>query len=159
GGEVLGSPPSEGGAGGGASEAKAGGGSPAPPWYEDFLELCRFGSVLGQWTTVSSYLNDVLAGEHVSSLAAGEFQSDCLLERTAAHNEAPVSGFARQARLRRRLDTAWSLAGILRGLAGRNDPLRLNDRLARVEEQVELSAGEPNPDLPLLEKEVAEALA
>src|SRR5262249_38249261 len=53
----------------------------------------------------------------------------------------------------------WTLAGLLRGLAGRNDPLRLNNRLARLEEQVELSEGEPGPDLPQAEKEVAEALA
>jgi hypothetical protein len=112
-------------------------GSPAMPWYEDWLELCRFGSIVGQWTTFSHYFNDVLAGEHASSLAADEFQSDYLSQRTAAHLEAPVSWFARQVRLRRRLDTVWSLAAIHRALAGRNDPLRLNGRLAQLEDALE----------------------
>ncbi len=34
--------------------------------YDDLLELCRFGPVLGQWTTLSQYLNEVMAGEYVS---------------------------------------------------------------------------------------------
>jgi hypothetical protein len=134
-------------------------GSPAGPWYEDWLELCRFGPILGQWTTLSHYFNDVLAGEHVSSLAADEFQSDYLSHRIAAQRPDPVGGFARHARLRRRLDTAWSLAALLRGLAGRNDPLQLDGRLAQLEDRFEATDDDPGPDLVKAEQEAAEALA
>ena len=37
-------------------------GEPAAPWYRDWLELSRFGPVMGQWTTFSRYFNDVMAG-------------------------------------------------------------------------------------------------
>ena len=63
----------------------------AQPWYHDLLELCRFGPVLGQWTTFSRYFNEVLAGEYVSSVAADEFHGDYLSERTTAQDEKPVS--------------------------------------------------------------------
>jgi hypothetical protein len=128
-------------------------------WYADWLELSRFGPILGQWTTFSHYFNDVLAGEHASSLAADEFQSDYLSERTTAQLPDPVTGLARHARLRRRLDTAWTLAAILRGLAGRNDPLRVHDRLAALEDRIESTFQDPGPDLAEVENQAAEALA
>jgi hypothetical protein len=134
-------------------------GSAPASWYEDWLELCRFGPILGQWTTFSRYFTDVLAGEHVSSLSADEFQSDYLSERTAAAFPDPVSWFARHIRWRRRLDTAWSLAALQRGLAGRNDPLRLNQRLLELEDQLESAVGDPGPALLQVEKEAAETLA
>src|SRR5208283_2554817 len=70
----------------------------------------------------------------------------------------PVSWFAGQVRQRRRLDTVWTLAGILRGLAGKSDPLRLEDRLAGVEDRLETGAS-PDPELAEVEKQVSEALA
>ena len=48
---------------------------------------------------------------------------------------------------------------MLRGLAGRNDPLRLNERLMALEEQLEAGAGEAGPALLQVEQEAAEALA
>ena len=42
-------------------------------------------------------------------------------ERTTAKSQEPVGWFAQQARQRRRLETAWTLAGIYRGLAGKSD--------------------------------------
>jgi hypothetical protein len=134
-------------------------GTPPVPCYEDWLELCRFGPIVGQWTTLSHYFNDVLAGEHASTLSADEFQADYLSQRTAAHLEAPVSGFAHQVRTRRRLDTVWSLAALHRGLAGRNDTMRLNDRLTGLEDRFECGVAEVGPELLEVEKEVQEALA
>jgi hypothetical protein len=144
-------------------------GTAAQPWYADWLELCRFGPVLGQWTTFSHYFNDVLAGEHASSLSADEFQWDYLSERTTAHQDAPVSWFARQVRTRRRLDTVWTLAALHRGLMGRNDSLRLDARLSELEDRMESvgpggptgppAAEEGETQLRELEKEVLEALA
>ncbi len=134
-------------------------GSPPQPWYADWLELCRFGPILGQWTTFSHYFNDVLAGEHASSLSADEFQSDYLSERIAAHTDAPVNWFPRQVRTRRRLDTVWTLAALYRGLMGRQDSLRLQGRLSHLEDQLEDGAEAEETHLLELEKEVLEALA
>src|SRR5713226_1710555 len=58
------------------------GSKPAGPWYEDLLELCRFGPILGQWTTLSRYLNEVMAGEYTSAGSADDFHGDYLTERT-----------------------------------------------------------------------------
>jgi hypothetical protein len=134
-------------------------GTPAQPWYHDWLELCRFSPVLGQWTTLSNYFNEVLAGDHASSMSADEFHADYLSERVTARSEQPVSWFARHVRLRRRLDTAWTLSALLRGLAGAHDPLRLDARLAELEDQVETTGPAAAPALATVETEVAQALA
>jgi hypothetical protein len=135
-------------------------GEPPVPWYRDWMELCRFAPVLGQWVTFTHYFGQVQAGEYASSLAADDFHSDYLSERVANEQAAetyggagaalvrrqppgpaanvPVSGFARQARARRRIDTLWTLAAVQRGLAGHNDPLRVGDTLRELEDEVEL---------------------
>jgi hypothetical protein len=141
-------------------------GTAASPWYEDWLELSRLAPVLGQWTTLSRYFNDVLAGEYAAAGSADEFHGDYLSERINARSPRPVSGFAQHARWRRRLDTAWSLAALHRGLAGRSEPLAVPERLAALEDRVE-SAGptglsedaEFGPELAEAQKEAAEALA
>jgi hypothetical protein len=140
----------------------------AAPWYADWMELSRFAPVLGQWTTLSRYLNDVLAGEYASSASADEFHADYLTERTTATasgepgSTVPVSWFARQVRLRRRLDTAWTLVALHRGLAGARageDAAALEARLAALEDQVESAGDAPATELPEVEKEVAARLA
>jgi hypothetical protein len=142
-------------------------GTPAGPWYDDWLELSRFGPVLGQWVTLSRYLGEVLAGEYASAAAADSFHSDYLNERTTAQSEQPVSWFARHARQRRRLDTAWTLTALHCSLAGpaRADaaeaasPSRMEDRLVKLEDQMVAGEGGPGEDLAVVEKEAAEALA
>jgi hypothetical protein len=134
-------------------------GAQAGPWYGDLLELSRFAPVLGQWTTLSRYFDNVLTGEYASPPAADEFHGDYLSDRCNAHRPHSVSGFAQHARLRRRLDTAWTLAALHRGLAGRNDQLALNERLAELEDRIETSEADPGPDLAVAEQQAAEALA
>jgi hypothetical protein len=112
-------------------------GRPAAPWYCDWLELSRLAPVLGQWTTLSRYLGDVLAGEYTSAASADEFHGDYLNEAVNAHSAQPVTGFARHVRWRRRLDMAWSLAALHRALAGRTDTMRIEERLTFLEDQVE----------------------
>src|SRR5262249_35807649 len=65
------------------------------------------------------------------------------------HNETrskistrPVSAFADHVRLRRRLDTCWSLAAMQRGLAGANDPQHAELQIAAVENEIEATAPE-----------------
>jgi hypothetical protein len=134
-------------------------GNEAAPWYRDVLELCRFAPVLGQWTTLSRYFDNVLTGEYASPPAADEFHGDYLSDRCNAHRPYPVSGFAQHARLRRRVDTAWTLAALHRGLAGRSDRLSLNERLVVLEDRIETTEADPGPDLAEVERLAAEALA
>ncbi len=140
------------------------GAAPAAPWYRDWLELTRFGPVLGKWTTFSTYFNEVYAGEYASAVNADEFHGDYLSERTNAKSDAPVSAFARHVRLRRRIDTAWTLAAIHRGLAGKNDTLQIEGRLGAVEDRIEgqgLATADAGADAELeqVEREVAGTLA
>jgi hypothetical protein len=128
------------------------GGRAAPPWYRDFLELGRFGSVFGRWTTFSRFFNESMAGEYTAPPSADDFHYDYLGERVPAQaaegataeapashvaTAFPVSGFARHQRLRRRIDTCWTLAALQRGLAGRGDPLHLEGRLTELEDEIE----------------------
>ncbi len=139
--------------------------APAAPWYRDWLELTRFGPVLGKWTTFSTYLGEVYAGEYTAAVNADEFHGDYLGERVNAKSEVPVSAFARHLRLRRRIDTAWTLAAIYRGLAGKNDTLQIDSRLTRVEDRIEAEGlvsrdeGGTEAELEQLENQSAEALA
>src|SRR5262249_41460645 len=90
--------------------------APAAPWYLDWLELSRFAPVLGRWATFSTYFNEVSAGEYISAASPDEFHGDYLSERITSRSETPVSWFAGHVRRRRQLDTAWTLAGLLRSL-------------------------------------------
>jgi hypothetical protein len=139
--------------------------SPAAPWYRDWLELTRFAPVLGKWTTFSAYFGETYAGEYTAAVNADEFHGDYLSERTNGKSEAPVSAFARHIRLRRRIDTAWTLAAIHRGLAGKNDNLAIEPRLTEIEDRIEAqgvgSAKETDAETELeaVETEVAGTLA
>lgn len=91
--------------------------SPAPG-YAEWLELSRFGPVLGQWTTFSRYFSDSVAGEYAPAATVDEFFADYLEERTNAKLPDAVSGLVKHLRIRRRIDTAWTLAAIHRALGG-----------------------------------------
>lgn len=150
---------------------------PAAPWYEDWLQLSRFAPVLGRWTTMSAYFNEVLSGEYTSVAEADEFHDDYLVESVAVTDPGPegqpalppptsplsdpISGFAVHARARRRLETAYTLAGIQRGLTGRtignNESVEI--RLARVEDRLESEPTPPQEEIAKLQNEVAEDLA
>jgi hypothetical protein len=135
---------------------------PAAVWYHDLMHLARLAPVLGQWNTFTRYFNEVVSGEHVSSLGPDEFHFDYLSERTGSHLPGPVSDFARHLRWRRRLDTCWTLAALHRSLAGSRDTLNLRDQLQKLEEMIEQNAPagpESLPDLDDLEKRIASTLA
>jgi hypothetical protein len=138
------------------------------PLYEDWLSLTPLAPALGQWTTLSRYLSDALAGSYAMPSGADEFFADYLDERHAARLPDPVSAFARHARLRRRVDAAYTLAALHRALVpARPDDAEtaLLDRLAAEEERLEsrpvsyLPGTDPASELAALEKEFAGRLA
>jgi alpha-mannosidase len=105
---------------------------PASPFYRDLLELSRFAPVLGRWTTLSGYFNEVLTGDYTSPVSPDEFHGDYLLERTTATGEGeqlrrptpfPINDFAAQVRGRRKLDAAWTFTALLRALGGQIEPV------------------------------------
>ena len=132
------------------------------PWYVDWLELSRLAPVLGSWTTLSHYFDEVSAGDYASPAPADDFRGDYLSERTGDGAEAatasgqekkavvyragdearrqPVSAFAAHARIRRVLDAAWTFAALTRGLSGKGEPYPLEAQLVALEDQVETAA-------------------
>ncbi|HEY7313536.1 MAG TPA: hypothetical protein VH643_29565 [Gemmataceae bacterium] len=166
---------------------------PASPWYDDWLELSRLAPVLGKWTTLSNYFSEVTTGDYASAAEADEFHGDYLVERCPVETysgetqepaapgpgvEQPISMFARQVRARRRLDTAWTLAALLRGLGGalpevecgrdarapeRGRPARQGDDfltyLSRIEDRLESEETPPEKELTEAQDRIAENLA
>ncbi len=137
------------------------GAKPTAPWYDDLMELARLAPVLGNWTTFSRYLGDVMPGEYPPTLSADDFHSDLLGERIEAHQPDPVSSFARHQRTRRRLDACWTYAALHRALSGKRDTLDVEQALLQLEEEIERSAGASPapPALAELEQRTAGALA
>jgi hypothetical protein len=135
----------------------------APAWYEDWLELNRFAPVIGRWTTLSKYFNDVLAGEYATAASADDFHVDYLTERTTNHYRQPVSDFARHLRWRRRVDTAWTLTALRSSLdfSASSEAAPLEAALRECEDRGESIAGfavaaPANPNLESLDAELRE---
>lgn len=127
-------------------------------YYHDWLELSRFGPILGQWSPLSRYFGEAMAGEYASAATADDFHSDYLEERTTAHSTQPVSGFAVHMQKRRRLDGINALAAFYRGLAGKTDQLQLDRRLAELEDKME-SGGDVEAEFAEVQHRVGDALA
>jgi hypothetical protein len=135
-----------------ATVALAHRGKPAHACYADWLALSRLAPVFGRWTTLSNYLETVNPGEYLSPGTPDDFHGDYLVERcpaTVAEGDSsptragptrndPVSGFAYRLRVRRYLDTAWTLAALYRGMGGR---VPGEETLASLEEFFELHDG------------------
>jgi hypothetical protein len=148
------------------------------PWYSDWIELSRLAPVLGRWTTLTNYFNDVMPGEYASAAEADEFHGDYLVERcptesytcetpeTAARpglgDEQPISMFARHVRARRRLDTAWTLAALQHSLGGPLPAVEGGDFLKHLnllEDRLESKALLPEKELAEVQAQIAEHLA
>jgi hypothetical protein len=150
-------------------------GKSAAPWYHDWLALSGLASVLGRWTTLSGFFNEVPSGDYTPAAGPDEFHGDHLSERAGAGPSEnaevkpvvavphPVSGFVRQVRGRRRLDTAWTLAALLRGLKGQPpdvEGLAFEDWLGCLEDRFEADEeGVPAEELLSAQNRVADALA
>ncbi|HJZ54577.1 MAG TPA: hypothetical protein VKE74_06440, partial [Gemmataceae bacterium] len=125
-------------------------GKPAAESYRDLLALAELAPVLGNWTGLGRYFTDGVHGDYIGTRTADEFFADYLDERvTNEHRPDPVSGFPRQLRLRRRIDAAYTLAALHRGLTANPGPedAEALKKLADVEEAIELrGVNSPPPD-------------
>jgi hypothetical protein len=147
------------------------------PWYSDWIELSRLAPVLGRWTTLSNYFNDVMPGDYASAAEADEFHGDYLTERCPTEmytyetqeaetrpglgGEEPISMFARQIRVRRRLDTVWTLAALQHSLGGSFPAVEGSDFLAHLthlEDRLESEETPPEEDLTETQAQIAEVL-
>ena len=114
-------------------------GKPAAEPYRDLLALADLAPVLGTWIGLGRYFSDAVTGDYIGSRSADEFFADYLDERvTNEHRPDPVTGFPRHLRLRRRVDSAYTLAALYRSLtppdADEADALK---KLADVEDAIE----------------------
>jgi hypothetical protein len=135
---------------------------PPAVWYDDLMCLSSLAPVLGLWTTFGRFFSQASSGEHIGPLTPDDFHFDYLSERTEAKVSGPVSSFARHVRLRRRIDTCWTLAALQRGLAGPKDTLEVAEQLRHIEHVVEENAPDVPQDLAELEgleKTIAGTLA
>jgi hypothetical protein len=151
---------------------------PAATWYTDWIELSRLAPVLGRWTTLSNYFNDVMPGDYASAAEADEFHGDYLVERCPTETysyetqesstqlgrggEQPISMFARHLRARRKLDTAWTLAALQHSLGGSLPAVEGGDfltYLSRLGDRLESETATPEKELTEAQARIAESLA
>jgi hypothetical protein len=112
-----------------------------PPFeaYGDLLAMAELGPILGDWIGLGRYFTDAVSGDYIGAQQADDFFADSLDDRvTNGHRPDPVSGFARQLRLRRRLDSALTLAALHRTLTPLADAVdepvkKLDDLEAAIE--------------------------
>jgi hypothetical protein len=142
-----------------------------PPFeaYRDLLALADLGPVLGNWIGLCRYFTDAVTGDYIGAQPADDFFADYLDDRvTNGHRPDPVSGFPRHHRLRRRLDSAFTLAALHRGLTPNPEASEVETlmKLGRAEEAIELrgvefpagGGDELSDSLTLLESSIAKRL-
>lgn len=140
-------------------------GEPAFDSYHDLLALHELAPVFGEFTNLSRYFGGVTSGDYIGVQAADEFFADYLDDRvTNLRRPDPVSGFPRHARLRRRLDSAYTLAALHRALtpptADDEEALRkLGDTEDAIETRGVNFEGGEGDELAPLEAQFAQKLA
>lgn len=141
-------------------------GAPAAIGYDELIALSDLGDVVGTWTGLARYLGEYHYGEYLGSATADDFFADYLDDRvTTLRRPEPVTGFARHLRLRRRLESAYALAALHRGLtpaqSEESESLkRLGDLEDAIETQgVDIDPDEFGPQLEPIEAEWAKKLA
>jgi hypothetical protein len=142
-------------------------GSPPFDVYRDLLALAELAPVLGNWIGLGRYFTDAVAGDYIGAQSADDFFADYLDDRvTNGRRPDPVSAYSRHLRLRRRLDSAFTLAALHRSLTpgDSDEPVK---QLTNLETAIELrgvefpsaSADELADELTKQEAAIAKRLA
>jgi hypothetical protein len=114
--------------------------------YRDLLALGELSPVFGNFTNLSLYFTDATSGDYIGVQQADEFFCDYLDDRvTNQKRPAPVSGFPRLMRLRRRLDSAYTLAALHRAVTPNpgEEEAKLLAELSAVETEIETRGVSP----------------
>ncbi len=139
-------------------------GEPPAPGYAQLIGMAELGDLVGQWFGLGRLLSEQKYGDYLGTTTADDYFADYLDERvTVLHRSDPVSGFAVHHRLRRRLDSAFALAGLHRMLTVPTEhDLELVKKLEILEDEIETHgatvSGVP-PVLPSIEDAIAARLA
>jgi hypothetical protein len=115
-------------------------GEPAFDSYHDWLALLELAPVFGSFTNLSHYFTDATSGDYIGAQGADEFFCDYLDDRvTNQKRPTPVSGFPQHLRLRRRLDSTYTLAALHRAVTPNpgEEEAKLLAELAAVETEIE----------------------
>lgn len=131
---------------------------PTAVWHRDLMELARLAPLLGQWTTFSRYLTEVMPSEYPSTMTADDFHFDFLSDRINAKAEDPISEFPRHLRTRRRIDACWTYAALHRAISGSGDSLDVAADLTKIEAEAETTLKTPAA-LDEIERQVTTRLA
>ena len=136
---------------------------PAGVGYAELVALTDLSNALGEWSGIGRYLADVGPGDYSGPAGPDDYPTDALDDRVTNRKRTdPVSGFANQLRLRRRIDGAFALAALNRTFTV-PDAAELDDvnALGRVEAFIETDGadfvGEP-AGLASVERTVADRL-
>jgi hypothetical protein len=108
--------------------------------YRDLLALGELAPVFGNFTNLSRYFTDATSGDYIGVQQADEFFCDYLDDRvTNQKRTGAVSGFPRLMRLRRRLDSAYTLAALHRAVTPNpgDEETKLLAELTAVETEIE----------------------
>jgi len=138
-------------------------GSEAAPGYRELIALAELGDVAGEWVGLGRHLSENPYGDYLGSTGADDYFTDSLDQRvTNRKRPDPVGGFAVHQRLRRRIDSAFALAGLHRMLSAPNEAeLALVNQLETAERQIELRGADTHgaPEVTIPEAEFAQLLA
>jgi hypothetical protein len=126
-------------------------GDPAAVGYAELIDLAELGDVVGEWSSLARFLGEHHYGDYMGSTTADDYFADALDDRVSVqHRREPISGFARHARLRRKLDSAFALAALHRSLSPiAEDDAGLLAKLDRAEDEIETRG--PDTESPLAE--------
>ena len=120
-------------------------GEPAAVGYAQLVALAGLGEACGKFASVAGLLSDHHYGEYLGSPAADDYFNDYLDDNvTVGKRLDPVSGYATHLRLRRKLDSAFALAGLHRMLTPPGEKEEeLVRRLEAAESEIEVSREPP----------------
>jgi len=117
--------------------------------YSELSALADLAPAVGEFVGTHRYLEEHNYGDYLGSTTADDYFSDALDDRTTTRKRSdPVSGFAKHLRLRRRLDTAFTLTALHRMLTAPTPAdLALQEALSTYETAIE-TAGADGPGEP-----------
>ena len=136
-------------------------GEPTAVGYAELITLAELGDAVGEWCGLSRFLAEQHYGDYLGTTTADDYFTDYLDDRvTNLHRPEAVSGFAKHARLRRKLDSAFAMAALQRTLSPiADDEPAWIEKLEQAEDAVETRGVDTETPLPEAEQQIEEVEA